>query len=249
MANSFGVPSLDPAWWMEDVRKARTVVREGHQVLIVSVVASVNASPDSIVDDFVKVALLAKKVGADIIEANYSCPNVPDDPVGEVYQVPELAGRISKALQEALAGGERETPLFVKIGYLPEPQLRDFMEHNADYINGVVAINTFSAKVVNEDGEPTFPGRPRAGVSGSAIKGMAQEVVRNLVRLRSELHRGPDKQLTILGVGGVITAKDAQEYLDIGADGVESCTGAFLNPNLGLAIRSEEGIAEKKRAQ
>src|SRR5438445_569955 len=43
MANSFGIPSLAPAAWQDDVRKARQVVRKGHQVFIVSVVASRHA--------------------------------------------------------------------------------------------------------------------------------------------------------------------------------------------------------------
>lgn len=114
MANSFGVPSLSPEWWQKDVRRARGMLRDGHQVLIVSVVASVVNSEEAMTEDFVKAALLAKDAGADIIEANFSCPNVAGDPVGEVYQDVEKAARISKAMKEALSG----TPLFVKVGYL-----------------------------------------------------------------------------------------------------------------------------------
>jgi dihydroorotate dehydrogenase len=121
------------------------------------------------------------------------------------------------------------------------------MQQNADSLDGIVAINTFSARVLDADGESTFPGRPRAGVSGSAIKGLGQEVVKNLVALRGEFKRSHN-DFTILGVGGVITPEDALEYLNLGADGVESCTGAFLNPNLGLLIRSETGVSGKHRA-
>jgi dihydroorotate dehydrogenase len=260
MANSFGVPSLDPTWWKEDVRKAREFVREGHQVLIVSIVASVVSSPDDIAADFAKTAILAKEAGADIVEANYSCPNTPDDP-GEIYQSPEKASRISKSIREALGN----TPFLTKIGYLSKPLLRRFLELNAKYIDGVVGINTIGAEIIQKpnkvgtaqkildylkalnyiEKEPTFPGRPRAGVSGWAIRARAQEIALNLVELRKEIPGRSGKPLTILGVGGVLTPQDFFDRLAVGVDAVESCTGAFLNPYLGLEIRSRDGNIER----
>jgi len=243
MANSFGIPSLAPEGWQEDAKKARQVVREGHQVFIVSVVASKHESESVITDDFVEAAMMAKSVGADIVEVNYSCPNVPGDPVGEVYKSPELAGRISKALKSALA----ETPLFVKIGYLAKPELREFVTFNAPWIDGIVAINTITARVVDDKGQPTFPGRENAGISGWAIKAKAQEVSRNLVALQPDVSRDFKKRLTIFGLGGVLTRRDASDYLDeIKVDAVESCTGAFLNPNLALEVRRDEETEQRK---
>lgn len=248
MANSFGVPSFGPDWWQEDVKRARKVVREGHQVLIVSVTASVRGSTEAIAEDFANAARMAKKAGADIVEANYSCPNVQGDPVGEVYEDPDKAAYISLAMRDALG----DTPLLVKIGYLPEPKLRKFVECNAQFINGIVAINTISAEVVDEKEGQTFPdsgpvSRKKAGVSGWAIKARAQEVARNLVSLRKEIPGRSGKPLTILGLGGVLTRQDAFYYLDhIGVDGVESCTGAFLNPNLGLEVRLDEEAIKKR---
>jgi dihydroorotate dehydrogenase len=217
-------------------------------------VASVVSSIDDIAADFAQVALLAKDAGADIVEANYSCPNTPGDPAGEIYQSPEKAARISAAIREALGN----TSFLTKIGYLAKPQLRRFLELNAKYIDGVVAINTVAAEVIQRpkkvgtaqkvvdylkalnylEKNPTFPGRPKAGVSGWAIKARAQEVARNLVDLRKEIPGRSGKPLAILGVGGVLTAQDFFERLAVGVDAVESCTGAFLNPYLGLEIRS-----------
>lgn len=146
MANSFGIASFAPDWWMEDVRRARNVVREGHQVLIVSIVASRSQTKRDLIDDFVRTALLAKKAGADIIEANFSCPNTPDDRVvGELYKSIETAAAVSRSLKSALG----KTPLFVKIGYLPEAELALFVEHNKEHIDGIVAINTISASILN----------------------------------------------------------------------------------------------------
>jgi dihydroorotate dehydrogenase (NAD+) catalytic subunit len=233
MGNSFGIPSLAPEAWEEDVRRARAVVREGHQVLIVSVTASKNDRENAIEEDFVATSVMAKNAGADIVEANYSCPNVPGDPIGEVYQKPEFAGRISRAIKKAIG----PTPLFIKIGYLALPQLQAFLQHNAEWIDGLVAINTISTNVVDDKGSETFPGRPRAGISGWAIKARAHEVARSLVTLRPEIERSFSKRFALLGVGGVITAQDVDDFLAIGVDAVESCTGAFLNPLLGLDVR------------
>jgi len=251
MANSFGIPSLAPEGWQEDVQRARQVVREGHQVFIVSVVASKHDDETVTMEDFVKAALMAKAAGADIVELNYSCPNVQGDPVGDLYKF-EISARISKAVKTAL----ESTPLFVKIGYLPKAELRKFIANNAQWIDGIVAINTITAKVVNEEGQITFPpnlslspttDRETAGVSGWAIKARAQEVARNLVDLREYVRRDFKKSLTILGLGGVLTAQDVYEYLDtIHVDAVESCTGAFLNPLLGLYARLDTEAFERR---
>lgn len=238
MANSYGIPSREPAWWKEDVKQARGFVQEGHQVLIVSVTAStkVGASDQMLVDDFVNVALQAKAAGAQIIEANIACPNTREDRAGDVYQDPALSGHVCKALYDALQG----TPLFIKIGYLPEAGLRGLLDTTRKYIRGVVAINTISVAVLDNEGNQCFPGTGRrpAGISGAAIKKRAQEVVRNLVRIRED---SQGDRFDILAVGGVLGRQDADEYLDaIKADVVESATGAFLNPNLGLEVRLDQ---------
>jgi len=56
MANSFGIPSFAPEWWTKEVERARNVVREGHQVLIGSVVTSKVESETAWIRDFVEVA-------------------------------------------------------------------------------------------------------------------------------------------------------------------------------------------------
>lgn len=249
MANSFGVPSLPPEWWQDDIRQARAAVREGHQVFIVSIISSVEETDERLIaEDFVKAAVVAKKAGADIIEANYSCPNVIGDKVGELFHSSESAARVSKIIKTALKDtfGEKAPPLFVKIGYLPEQKLTDFVRLNAEFIDGIVAINTISTKVVDEQGQETFPGRPTAGISGAAIRARAQEVARSLVSLKRKVFTDLKKELTVFGLGGVTKPEDAFTYLDnIGVDAVETCTAAFVNPNFGLEMRLDKAAVEK----
>ncbi|MGH8564521.1 MAG: hypothetical protein ACREXW_10715 [Gammaproteobacteria bacterium] len=233
MANSFGIPSLPPEEWQKDINQARQAIKDGHQVLIVSIVSSVKkGNINNVVTDLINAASMAKEAGAHIIEANYSCPNVLHEH-HDIYQDPEISAYISEALWKELRG----TPLFVKIGYLPKPKLQEFLEYNAKFINGIVAINTISAEIVDSNGNQTFPGpgRETAGVSGWAIKKKAQEVATNLVVLRDQLKLGED--FVILGLGGVLTKEDYEERKATGVTVVESCTGAFLNPHLGLEIR------------
>ncbi len=186
MANSFGIPSLGPAWWKDDIRRARTYVREGHQVLIVSVVATRNETKEALAEDFVQTALAAKDAGADIIEANFSCPNIMNDPAGEVMQDPIISPFVSEALRGALG----KTPLFIKIGYLPPEELQRFVLKNARHIDGVVGINAVSTPIVQPDGRPTFPGgRDSAGVSGWAIQNCAHEVAKELASMRQVIYQ------------------------------------------------------------
>lgn len=234
-ANSFGIPSLDPEEWMLDVERATNVLRTG-QILIVSVVASPPFGDDreqTLVDDFVRVALDAKEAGAQIVEANYSCPNTPNDPAGFLYQDAELAGRVSRALRRALG----DTPLFVKIGYLELSRLQEFVKYNAGFVQGIVAINTISMPVRSASSygvEPVFsgPGRENAGVSGDAIKPWAMEVVRNLAAMRHG-----ETSFDILAVGGVGSAEDVRDYLNLGATAVACCTAAYLNPLIAIETR------------
>jgi dihydroorotate dehydrogenase (NAD+) catalytic subunit len=238
MANSFGIPSLDPAWWMDDIRRAKASIHGGHQVLIVSVVASRNENREALAEDFVITARAAKEAGADIVEANYSCPNILNDPAGELFQNPTMSAFVSEALHAELGA----TPLFVKVGYLAEPDLRAFVLNNSKFVDGIVGINAISSPVLAPDGSPVFPERKSAGISGWSISRRAHEIAQVLVSLRKEVFAMHGKRLTMLSVGGVVSRQDFLDRLDTGVDAVESCTGAFLNPYLGLEVRDAEPV-------
>src|SRR6266536_1621250 len=76
-ANSVGMPSSDPKLWREDVRRARAPLSQG-QILIVSVVGTPESrSPiEQLADDYARCVRWAVEAGADMIEANLSCPNI-----------------------------------------------------------------------------------------------------------------------------------------------------------------------------
>jgi len=116
----FGMPSQPPEVWRKDVRRARGKLRRG-QLLVVSVVGTPaeGGGEASLVEDFCRCARWADEAGADIVEANFSCPNVCTAE-GSIYQAPGASGRLALALREALPS----TPLFIKSGWLANPRMR-----------------------------------------------------------------------------------------------------------------------------
>ena len=238
MANSFGIPSQPPERWQKSVAEAKMALVPGRQILIVSVIGTTPKKSESfeyLLNDFVRAASMAKEAGADIVELNLSCPNLPGHLEENIYLRPDDSREIAKAVWEALGRGS--TPLFMKIGYANLDALTELVRATANYIDGIVAINTLSRPVLDGNGQQIFPGRTKAGISGSAIKLKAREVVRNLVEIRTK----NSYQFDILAVGGVTTSQDIQDYLNIGANGVQSCTGALMNPDLAIKTRLHTG--------
>src|SRR5258708_7933105 len=90
-----GMRSPAPEFWQGASRRGRAPLPAG-QPLIVSIVAT--AAPDTTTDAFVaefeQLAAQVREAGAQIVEANLSCPNVQRHE-GEVYRDPTLAARIA----------------------------------------------------------------------------------------------------------------------------------------------------------
>ena len=76
-AVSFGMPSKMPAVWRSDVALCRSHLAS-HQILSVSVVATPDATTSAVAlgEDYAQCAVWAFESGADVVELNFSCPNV-----------------------------------------------------------------------------------------------------------------------------------------------------------------------------
>src|SRR3990172_3902935 len=92
IANSFGNQSMDADWTKNDIQKAKQSLLEG-QVLIVSIFGNT-------LDEWIKTARLASESGADIIEANFSCPNLNTNNES-IYTRPEDIFSIAQALVQS----------------------------------------------------------------------------------------------------------------------------------------------------
>jgi dihydroorotate dehydrogenase len=209
-------------------------LKEG-QVLILSVVgtASLTDPEDVLIKDTVRVVEQALEAGAEVIEVNCSCPNC-NGMEGELFRNAGLVVRICEAIR-SVAG---DAKIILKIGFLKERELRDFVMKTARYVNGYSAINTVPIEGLREGQyglEPAF-GKPKlkAGLSGPPIHRYGLNCVRNLSIIRAQ------EKLTgiaIVGIGGATTPAIVQNYIDCGADIVQATTAFFVDSYFGIKVR------------
>ena len=233
ITNSFGVPSFDPEFWQPDMADAAAYARPG-QIVVGSFQGTLpeNGSVASYLQDFVLGARLVKETGVKIIEVNLSCPNEGTANL--------LCFDIQRSRQvvEAIKSEIGNVPLVIKMAYYKDDdRLREFLREVGGVVDGIAAINTISAEILDEDGKQALPGagRLRSGVCGSAVKWAGVAMATQLARLREEL----GQKFTIVGVGGAGNAAAFDEYRRAGADAVMSATSAMWNPMLAQEIKGQ----------
>ncbi len=232
-ANSFGVPSSAPDVWQAEVAKSVELLGPD-KLLIVSVMGTASADdpPETLREDFVKVARLAADAGAPAIELNLSCPNTRDPSARETGVKPPLCHSVDDAVAVVAAVAaelDGAVPLVAKLSYLPLPELEPLVTTLNPYIAAVSGINTLQVRVEEPDGAPTFKDRKLAGLSGIAIRNLAVDFVRSLSIIRQ---RNTGCQFDIIAMGGVMDAADVHALRMVGADAVQSATAASVNPRL-----------------
>ena len=224
--NSFGVPSPAPEEWTADL--ARSLAAVGEDVLLlVSVMGEGNGT--DLVEDFARTARLAEEAGAPVVELNLSCPNTLS-PSGSGVKPPlcldaDATVAVVEAVRRAL---DDRTGLVAKLSWLDEPALAGLVPRLAPLVDGIAGINTVQSRVRRSDGAPTFPGRELAGLSGVAVRASALDFTRRLVALREA--GGVD--FDVLAMGGVTDPASFEALFALGADAVQSASGAFADPFL-----------------
>lgn len=222
--NSFGIPSRDSAYLIEDIQRANNSLSSG-QVMIVSVVGTPRAEEDFF-DDFVKAARIALDGGAKIIEADLSCPNVLSCE-GSLFTNPDAIFEISARMKQAMGA----IPLVIKVGVIEEKEvLRQVMLAAAKGgVQAICGINTVSMKVVKEDGTPALgEKRLRAGVCGGPIRTAALDFIEKAHQVNKEERLG----MEIMGTGGVTTPEQFEEFFNAGANIAMSAIGMLWDPYL-----------------
>ncbi len=229
----FGMPSMPPGYWRRDIGAAREALGPG-QALAVSVAGTPDgtASLESLAGDYALCARWAAEAGADLVEANLSCPSVCTSE-GSVYQDPRASRAVAQAIRAAI--GAR--PLLLKAGVWRSPaRMESFLEAVAGIADGVVMVNGVSRPVVEADGSPVFgPGAPRAGVLGRSIHRQSVEAVRQARRI---LGRRPPGRLHLLAVGGASTVRDIDDFFEAGADAVLAGSSPMYRPFLACEYKA-----------
>ncbi len=236
-AVSFGMPSQPPNVWRSDVANLRSELPP-EKLLSVSVVGTMQ--PDwtlaNLAEDYAACGQWAQDGGADLIEANFSCPNVASCD-GQLYQHPHDAAVVAQTMRARLRA---DTPLLIKVGHMTDPdQMARLLDALAPSVEAVVAVNSIASRVRGQDAAWLFDGQ-RRGVCGAAIRDAAVRQVNAMQRAVERL-RLP---LRVIGVGGVRSWSDVQRYLDVGAEAVQIATAAMLHPAIARDIRLE--LAQEK---
>nr|MDQ2960518.1 tRNA-dihydrouridine synthase [Candidatus Dormibacteraeota bacterium] len=88
--------------------------------------------------------------------------------------------------------------------------------------DAVSAVNTFvGMKIHRHSRRPVLPGAGTGGLSGPAIKPLALAAV---AAVRAAV------RIPVVGVGGIMDAGDAVDFLVAGADAVQVGTASFVTP-------------------
>jgi len=167
-------------------------------------------------EEYVEVAeRLCEIERVDAVELNISCPNVKAG--GIVFGTdPVTAARVVSAVRAKL-----RVPLIVKLS----PNVTDIAlmaraveEAGADAIS---CINTLTGMAVDIERRCLHLANGTGGLSGPAIKPVALRMVHQVVNSVS---------IPVIGIGGIMSAEDALEFLLVGATAVQVGTANLVNP-------------------
>jgi dihydroorotate dehydrogenase (NAD+) catalytic subunit len=185
----------------------------------------VNVAGESL-EDFAHLAgqLQEHATGISAIELNISCPNVAHGL--DFATDPVLTEELVKQARAATT-----LPLLVKLS----PNVTDISLIARAAENGgadaVCATNTFVGMSVNIHSRQPRLSNITGGLSGPAIKPLALRAVYRCVQA---------VKIPVIGIGGIMTAHDALEFLIAGATAVQIGTATFVHP--GAAIEIIEGV-------
>jgi len=149
----------------------------------------------------------------DYFVVNVSSPNTPN--LRELQDKEPLM-HLLNTLQKINHKKKSPKPLLLKIAPdLSDDQLYDIIDIvKTTKIEGVIATNT----TISRDNLVSANKGETGGLSGKPVKDRSTEVIRFL-------SEKSDKAFSIIGVGGIHSAKDAKEKLDAGADLIQIFTG------------------------
>jgi dihydropyrimidine dehydrogenase (NADP+) len=168
-------------------------------------------------------------VGVDAFELNFSCPHgMPERRMGAAM------GQNCDLLQEVCGwvNDKATIPVWAKM----TPNITDITAPARTSLHagcdGIAAINTINSIMgVNLDSlrpEPCVEGYSTpGGYSSTAVKPIALAKVAAIAGMIEHEFPGSGKSLS--GIGGVNTGKDAAEFILLGADTVQVCSGIMMH--------------------
>jgi len=162
------------------------------------------------------------------LEINISCPNI-------LKEGNPLWGKDAKATYQLVSRIRKNTslPLIIKL----TPNVTDIQEiaQSAEEAgaDALSLINTLVGMAVDIDLRKPKLGNISGGLSGPAIKPIALWMVWQVFQ---------KVKIPIIGMGGIMNARDALEFMLVGARAISVGTANLINPNSALEII--EGIED-----
>ncbi len=185
------------------------------------------------VDEYAEICRrLDSDIRVDAFEVNISCPNV--DAGGMVFgtSCPEAAAVVS-ACRAATA-----KTLIVKLS----PNVTDITEIARAVVaagaDGLSLINTLLGMAIDVETSKPKLARVVGGLSGPAIKPVALRMVWQVANA---------VDVPLIGMGGIMTAEDAVEFMLAGATAVAVGTANFVDPT--STMRIVDGLTEHCRTR
>ncbi len=159
--------------------------------------------------------------GVQALEINISCPNVKKGGLSFGADAKNAAA-VTRRVRE-----ETDLPVIVKL----TPNVTDIAaiavaveKAGADALS---LINTLAGMSVDVKTKSACLKNITGGLSGPAIKPVALRMVWQVLQRVS---------LPVIGIGGILTANDALEFLILGAKAVQVGTANFINPHATMDI-------------
>jgi len=179
------------------------------------------------IDEYVAVTeRLAKEKAVAGFELNISCPNVKKGGITfgtDPGQIEKITAAVKKASgQKVLI--VKLTPTVTDISVTAQAAI----EAGADALS---LINTFTGMVIDIETQKPVLANRTGGLSGPAIKPLAIYLVN---KVYNEVAK--DKEVPILGLGGIRNASDAIEFMIAGASAVAVGTNNFIEPGCSAEI-------------
>ncbi len=216
MLNSIGLANIG----VETFIKEKLPVIKNFDTAIIANIAA------SSVEEYCNVLeLLEAEEGVDGFEINVSCPNVKEGGLSFGTSC-ELIAEITRRLRTLT-----KRPLIIKL--TPNvTHISDFARAVEDAgADGISVMNTVIGMAIDMKTRKPKLSTVTGGLSGPAIKPIALAKVYEASRV---------VKIPIFGIGGIVTAEDAIEFLIAGASAVQIGTANYIDPATGIHVA--EGI-------
>ncbi|OGV36481.1 MAG: dihydroorotate dehydrogenase B catalytic subunit [Lentisphaerae bacterium GWF2_45_14] len=175
------------------------------------------------IDDYIEVAsrLEAEKKGIHALEINISCPNIKEGGVAFGTDL-KLAHKVVSEVRKVT-----KLPLITKLS--PNvSSIKDFARTVEDAGSDMISlINTITGMAIDIETWKPKLANVTGGLSGPAIKPVA---------LRMVYEASQAVKIPIIGMGGIMNADDAIEFLLAGASAIAVGTAIFTDPIAPLKV-------------